>query len=49
MEQEVDEEGEGGPEPADFDEEDVEEIAFAGEVGGSVRGGVGLQERGVGG
>jgi len=35
------EEGEGAPEPAALDEEDVEDVAFAGEVGG--RGVVGLE------
>lgn len=42
MQEEEEEEGEGGPEPADLDEEDVEEVAFAGEVGGGVGGRVGL-------
>ena len=34
MEQEEDEESERGPEPADLDEEDVEEVPLAREVGG---------------
>lgn len=49
MQQEEGEEGERGPEPADLDEEHVEQVAFAGEVRGRQRGGVGLQLRGVGG
>lgn len=49
MQEEEGEEGERGPEPADLDEEHVEQVAFAGEVRGRQRGGEGLQLRGVGG
>ena len=48
MQQQEDEEGEAGPEPADLDEEDVEQVALAGEVRGREGRGVGLQDGGVG-
>lgn len=42
MQDEEGEEGEGGPEPADLDEEGVEDVAFVREVGGRGGGRVGL-------
>ena len=41
-------EGERDPEPGDLDEEDVEEVAFAGEVVGRGGGGVRLRDGVVG-
>ena len=48
MHEEEDGVGEGGPEPALFDKEDVEEVAFLRKVAGRQVRGVRLRRRGVG-
>ena len=44
MQDEEEDKSERDPEPGDFDEEDVEEVAFAGEVAGSGGGRVRLRD-----
>ena len=47
MQEEEEHIGQGGPKPAYFDKEDVEEVFLLGEIGRSDVRGVGLRERGV--
>ena len=49
MQEKIHDEGECRPEPTNFDEEDIEDIALLSEVGRSDRGRVGLRCCAVGG